>query len=216
MIDAATIQARIDRGSGIAAAKLGEACDWRRPVSALAGPVAATSLGTTKAWLNPDAAFGRVLPNLYGKPVLGALCDRSLLQVGDYLFAQSGTYFVIAAQPLLATAVVQCTSTITVSRPHGNTGAGPQPYGGRTASTDTPLMVGWPVSILASGRTQTGRADLPSDVPNKGMTGLLPSFPGVVLRTSDRIADDQGRAFVISAAELSDLGWRLDLVLSVT
>ena len=216
MVNAVGIQARIDRGSGKAAAKLGEPCDIRRPTSALDGPAPYTAIGSLLAWFNPDADFGRVLPNLYNKPVLGALLDRTSLAVGDYLFGQSSTYFVIAMQPLLATAVVQCNCTIAITRPYGDMAVGPQPYGGRKIGTDVVLMASWPASVLASGRTQAGRADLPSDVPDKGMACLVPAFLGVMLRTSDRVTDDQGRAFVIAAAELSDLGWRLDLVLSVT
>lgn len=216
MINAALIQAKVNRGEGIAAAKLGEACDWRRPASASAGPAPATTRGTLTAWFNPDFRFSARTPNLYGKPLWGALCDRTGLAVGDYLFAPSGTYFVAALQPLLATAVVQCTATISIARPHGNSGPGVQPYGGRTLTTDEPLMAGWPASLLIGGRAIAGRADLPADVPLAGVQALFPAFPGVVIRTSDRVTDDQGRAFAVSASERSDLGWRCELILSVT
>ena len=44
---------------------------------------------------------------------------------------------------------------------------------------------------------------------------LLPAWPDVLIRTGDRVTDDENRAFNISEAELTDLGWRVELVLSV-
>jgi hypothetical protein len=38
---------------------------------------------------------------------------------------------------------------------------------------------------------------------------LLPAFPGVVLRQADRMTDDLKRNFILSAIELTDLGWRI-------
>ena len=38
---------------------------------------------------------------------------------------------------------------------------------------------------------------------------MMPAIPDVILRPSDLMADDLGRNAVVSAAELTDLGWRL-------
>jgi len=37
---------------------------------------------------------------------------------------------------------------------------------------------------------------------------LMPAWPGVILRTSDIILDELGRKYVVSSAELTDMGWR--------
>ena len=211
-MDAANIQLKINHGEAIGALKVGEPCEWFRPYAALIPAVApAARMGTLLAYFDPDFKFGGKAPNLYGKPVLGALMDRSNTQPGDYLVAGSGTYFIAGQQPLLPTIAVQCSATITVSRP-------PQPitgrYSGRTEATDVPLLVNWPASVLAGGRTQNTRTDLPGDVQDKGYLVLVPAFPGVSIQTSDRIEDDQGRAFTVSSAERTDLGFRLDAILS--
>jgi hypothetical protein len=38
---------------------------------------------------------------------------------------------------------------------------------------------------------------------------LLPEAPGVILRAGDLIADELGRRYIVSSAELTDLGWRI-------
>lgn len=211
----ADIQALINQGLGFGAAVIGEPCTWFRP-SGPANPLdPANARGELRCYFDPDYAFGGKKPNLYGKPLYGALFDRTATLPGDYLQAASGTYFLAAQQPLLPTAAVACNATVTLTRPGGNTASGKQPYGGRRDSTDTPLMTGWPASLLRAGRTIAGKADLPGDVPDGGFEMLLPAWPGVTLRTGDRVADGQGRAFVLSSAELSDLGWRAVCVLAV-
>jgi hypothetical protein len=37
----------------------------------------------------------------------------------------------------------------------------------------------------------------------------MPAYPGIVLRTSDVIRCELGRKYVISSAELTDMGWRI-------
>ena len=163
-------------------------------------------------------------PSGYGKPIRYALVDvraptdgspGGALQPGDYITGSTGTYFVASLTPNEDPMVVECSATISISRPVGDTGSGPQPYGGATVTTDAPVMSGWPASVLRAGRTVAGRADLPGDVPDGGFEALLPAWPGTVVRTSDRVTDDQGRAFTISVAEVSAFGLRLVLVLSV-
>ena len=45
---------------------------------------------------------------------------------------------------------------------------------------------------------------------------LLPAFPGVVLLPADLMTDDLGRSAVVSAAELTALGWRLTVKQAIT
>ena len=214
-MDAAGIQRKINRGAGIAAKKLGQVCDQRRPFRAI-NPVGEDArMGRVMAHFDPDFKFQAQKPNLYGKPVWGVLLDRHATHVGDYLIGSSGTYYLVGQQPLLPTAAVECNRVVSLKRPGPSLRAGVNTYSGRTDANDVTYLAGWPVSILTGGRTQAGRADLPGDVPDKGAQLLMPAWPGVTIRTSDMVHDDQGRVFDVSAAELTDLGWRLELVLSV-
>ena len=215
-MDAAGIQRKINRGGAIAARKLGQAFDLYRPNSATAPLDPARRIGSLLAYLDPDFQFQAKKPNLYGKPIWGGLFDRTLTHTGDYLHGATGTFFVAAIQSILPTAVVECNAIVILTRPAGNTAAGKQPYGGRRTTTDGLLLTGWPASMLRAGRTVAGRADLPGDVPDGGFEMLMPAVPGVTIRTSDRVTDNQGRAFVVSSVEYTDLGVRAVLVLAAT
>ena len=81
-------------------------------------------------------------------------------------------------------------------------------YGGITAANTTPLMTNWPASIMASSGGTRPSASLPSDNLVPYWTVLLPSCQGVVLRPADLMSDDLGRNAVVTAAELTTLGWR--------
>ena len=59
-------------------------------------------------------------------------------------------------------------------------------------------------------------AELPSDTSVPYWTVLLPAFPGVVLLPADLMTDDLGRNAVVSAAELTGLGWRLTVKQATT
>jgi hypothetical protein len=203
------IQSLIDQGLGYGADVLGEVCDWRRPRRAINPIDEAARMGTLKSWFDPSFQFTGKAPSMYGKPVFGALLNRAPCRVGDYLTAPSGTYFLAAIQPLLPTAAVACNAVATVLRAAGNVTAGAQPYGGRTNATDVVLMQGWPCSALTGGKQEAGRADLPGDVTMKGYTILMPIWPGVVIRTSDRISLDSGVMVTVAQAEGTDLGWRI-------
>jgi hypothetical protein len=82
-------------------------------------------------------------------------------------------------------------------------------YEGNTPDTQTPLATGWYASVLQGTKGEKNEVGLPGDVRNPWWLILLPQIPGVTLRTSDLVSDDIGRRYVISSAELTDLGWRL-------
>ncbi len=173
---------------------------------------------------NPiKAAFEK--PSGYGKPLRYALVDVRMpvggvpadaLRVGDYITGSTGTYFAVSLTLNEDPQVVECNAVVDVLRSEGNSAPGKQPYGGRRTTTDDLLLTRWPASVLRAGRTVAGRADLPGDVPDGGFEMLMPAVPGVTIRTSDRVTDNQGRAFVVSSVEYTDLGVRAVLVLAAT
>lgn len=212
------IAAKVAYGYGKSGSKLGPVHTLYRPTSPLTPALAPQNVMTPQlqfiASATPDVKFTR--PAHYNEPLRFGLYDTTQTQVGDYIDGPTGTFFVISQRPIEAPELVFCDVVISVTRAAGDAGAGVQPYGGRVTATDVLLVNQWPASMVLGGRAQSGQADLPGDVRDKGVQALLPATMGVILRTSDRVTDSQGRAFTISSAELSDLGWRLDLILSVT
>lgn len=207
-MDAAKLQQKVYAGYGKAATRIGPLFNLHRPSSA-ANPVSpGTWLGTLNASFNAqDMTYGK--PNVYGKPLWYALLDGTLTQVGDYLVNDDKMYFIAAMQQTLPILAVDCNRTINVRRPQQQSGVGAVGYGGDIDSNETPLMTGWPASVLQGTKGEKGEVNLPGDVRNPWWQILFPAFPGINLRTSDIVTDDMQRRYVISSAELTDLGWRL-------
>lgn len=207
-MDAATLQARIYKGYSLAATRIGPAYDLYRPTSASSPVDQNTWLGALNASFNAmDMTYGK--PNLYGKPLWYALLDGTLTQVGDYLVNGDKTYFIAAMQQTLPILAVECNRTLNIFRPQQQTGVGAVGYGGDTDANETPLMTGWPASVLQGTKGEKNEVNLPGDVRNPWWQILMPAFPGVILRTADIITDDIERRYIVSSAELTDLGWRL-------
>jgi hypothetical protein len=208
MVSNVLVQARIDRGRGIAAARIGSPFTLYRPLSSSAPIVPGNALGTVMVLLDSGFAAPFKRPNLYGGPVWQAIMDASVTRAGDYISNGSDTYFLAAIQALLPVAVVVCNRVITVLRPAGNTGVGAQPYGGDVVGSEVPLMTGWPASVLNGTKGERGDVALPGDIRMPWAAILLPSWPGVVLKPADVVTDDLGRRYKLSACELTDMGWR--------
>lgn len=214
-MDGRGIAAKVAYGYAKSAQKLGLPHTQYRPSGPLRPALSPECRMRTVSFVasaTPDATFSR--PNTYGKAALFGLLDARLMQASDYLDGDTGTWFIASLQADAIPLVVQCNATISIVRGAGNTAAGVQPYGGRRTSTDVPLMTGWPASVLAGGKQEAGRADLPGDVTMKGYTVLLPAWPGVTLRTSDRIVSSTGEVMTIAQAEVTDLGYRIQATMS--
>ena len=199
----------------MAAQRIGPVYSLYRPSSAT-NPVSQTTfLGSLNASFNAeDMTYGR--PNKYGKPTWFCLVDGTVTQVGDYLINDDKTFFIAAMQDTLPILAVDCNRTLNVKRPAQQTGAGAVGYGGNTAATETPLMTGWPGSVLQGTKGEKNEVNLPGDVRYPWWQILLPAFPGVTLHTADTITDELSRRYVISSAELSDLGWRCTAMQALT
>ncbi len=204
-MDSATIQNRIYKGYGKAALRLGQVYSQYRPVGA--GNPLATVRSTFNASFNAeDMTYSR--PNKYGKPTWFGLFDGTQTKVSDYLVGPGGTFFIAAQQLTLPILCVECNRTITVLRPQQQSGIGAQGYGGDTYANETVLMQSWPASVLQGSKGEKSETALPGDVRMAWAAILLP-YAGVTLRSDDIVTDDLARRFVISSAELTDLGWRI-------
>jgi len=194
-MDGATMQALIYQGYGIAAQNIGLSFDQYRPSGANAPTDPANKLATLPAHFRVDDKLSKW--SSYGKALYSAWVDGRELQVGDYLVGVD-TYFIAGMQPLLPILAVQCSRTLSISRPS-------------TAGTSTPLMTSWPASLLEGSARGKDEADYPGYVASPQWVVLLPAAPGVTLGTADIITDDLGRLYFIESAELTDYGWRLKI-----
>jgi len=206
-LDSATLQARIYKGYGLAALRIGPVYSLYRPTSATNPISANTLLGTLNASFNAeDMTYTK--PRGYAKATWYALLDGSLTKVGDYLIGDK-TFFIAAQQDTLPILAVECTNTVNLLRPAQQSTVGAVGYGGDTAAGETMLMKQWPCSILQGTKGEKNEVNLPGDTRNPWWVVLLPYWSGVTLRTSDIITDDMSRRLVISSAEKTPLGWRL-------
>jgi len=211
MVTQATIQAKINYGYGIAANILGETCQFFAPSNPLDAIAATNYAGTLAVRFDPNFQFGATKPQLYGHPVWGAAFDRTDTNVGWYMVSQvSGTFFILAQQPLLPTAAVLCNRTVSITRPSSPT-PGPGYYGG-AAPAEGQITGKWPCSILQGpkGNEPVAGLSLPGSTKQPWAAILLPSIPSVSIELGDIITDDLGHRWDISGAELTEFGWRLE------
>ena len=120
-MNAAKIQAKINRGAGIATRYLGTAYAWYRPSGAGNPILPANKLGTVMVDFKADFDFTGKKPNLYGHPIWGALFDWGKVAVGDYMVGDLGTFFIAAMQLHAPAAAVSCNRVLTLSRPGSGT-----------------------------------------------------------------------------------------------
>lgn len=227
-MDGARLQDLISRGMGTAARQAGVPCDAYRPCGGL------HPLAETNRFLRVSAAFNAADPafreaNAYGRPVWYGVFDSAYTRPGDYLVecAASRRIWFIAAQPHLLPVVCVLTNRLaSFARPAPPRLPGINSYGGVLRNELVPLMSHWPASVLAGGTGEREPAELPSDVRLGGYSVLLPASVqngadsegrmGITLRADDLMTDDLGRTYVVSSAELSELGWRLLVKLATT
>ncbi len=205
-MDGTKLQAKIYIGYGKAAKRIGFDYQQFRATSAN-NPLSTTALQTLPASFTTKFTYGS--PNKYGEATWLGLFDAREFAVGDFLVGRQGTFFIAAMQDTLPILCVQTNRTVDVLRVGQDAGVGLGGWAGDKPSTETVIMQGWPASILQGTKGETNEAKLPQDVKTPWWAILLPAWPGIVFRTSDIIRDDLDRKYVISSAELSDMGWRI-------
>lgn len=211
-MDAAGINAKIYKGRGLAAKRIGFPCEVFRP-AAINNPLTQRITAIKCAFNAADSVYGK--PNLYGKPVWFGDFDGRVTQAGDYLVRQTdgNTWFIAAQQSLLPIVCIECPRKLRVSRAAETTSEGVTSYSGLSSPVDLPDVLGtpdflWPASILIGGRVNASTG-LPAGVREAAWSVLLPPSVPITLQSSDIITDDLGRRFTIESAERSDLGYRM-------
>lgn len=228
-MDAAKIHAKIYAGRGKAAKRLGFVYNVMRPI--LAGNPMTNQVAAINAAFNAgDSKY--LKPNMPGDAYWYADMDGRETQPGDYLVFGDSIYYVAAQQHILPIICVECNRSVRLTRaktPTPSSSSGNVevlPYSGSCDSTDemddvigtSPgnnggAAIGWPASILFGKNKMRNALALPAGTPEQiGWTILLPVSVPTVVQVNDRFVDDLGRVYVTNAAELSDTGWRIQVI----
>ncbi|VVQ19939.1 hypothetical protein [Pseudomonas fluorescens] len=206
-MDGTKLQSKIYIGYGKAAKRIGFDYQQFRATSS-SYPLSTTALQTLPVSFTTNFKYSA--PNKYGKADWLGLFDAREFAVGDYLVGRQGTFFVAAMQDTLPIYCVQTNRVVSVLRVSQDAPVGLGSWAGdKRATTEVAFMQGWPASIIQGTKGETNEAKLPGDVKTPWWAILMPAWPGLILRTSDIIRDDLDRKYVISSAELTDMGWRI-------
>jgi len=171
-------------------------------------------LDRSNRYLQLRAAFSRADGNFtqpvgYDVPVWRGHFDASYTQVGDYLVHGSEVWFIAAQHSLLPILCVKTNRIISITRlttPYTEPSTIPS-----NASATINVISDWPASLLGIGAQGKTPTRLPGDTAIPNVTALLPSTHGQILQPTDIVTDEHGTTGTIVAAELSDLGWRLNI-----
>ena len=207
-MDVAHLQDRLHWGLNRTAAILGRVTDAYRATSTF------DPLDRSNRYLKLPASFSRADGNFsqpvgYGTAVWRGHFDASYTRVGDYLVHKRDIWFIAAQDCLLPILCVKTNRVISVTRQVAqatavsNTGA--------IQNVTVEVISRWPASILGTGTEGKSPTRLPGDTAVPNMIALLPSFHGAMLQPTDIVTEEQGVSSVVVAAELSDLGWRLNV-----
>lgn len=213
-MDAARLQAVLDKGYKVAASRIGPVFTLYRPASATsvieAGNIV-TTMNASMANYGHQFAYGRA--ENYDDTYYHGLMDRAQAQLFDYLVGEQGTYFIAAMEPIKPPLCVRCDRTVTIKRAGGSgancEGVGLGSYGGTTAASEEAIMTGWPCSMQLRGGGAKGLANLPITTGAPSAEIKMPAVDGVLIESGDIVVDDLTRRYVVKSAELSALGWQL-------
>lgn len=209
-MDAATLQTKIYSGYAKAAERLGVSTYVFRPLQADAPftqPIATLKASFTAE----EFHYGK--PRKYGQAMWYGLFDGSQTQAGDYLVRGASIWFIASQALHLPILCVACQRKIRISRPVSQTAVGALPYQGRVEPKQKVVLgsqAAWPASLLLGAHQEAG-LNLPASVKEAGWIALLPPSVPITIQSGDVITDDLKRRFTVYVAELSELGWRLQV-----
>ena len=212
---AAKLEDAIQRGLGMAARHTGGEYRLFRPTRPHHALSPANQRLALRVTFSPLTGGFR-MPVGFGHPGWSGLLDTAYTRPGDYLVAaetpvgvQPAIWFIAAQQPLLPAFCLRVTREISITRPDGAQSIGISSYGGAARLQLLNVVTRWPASVLLSEGRGSTPAAIPGDITPGSWSVLFPTVGDVQIKINDRITDDLGRAAIVAAAELTDLGWRL-------
>jgi hypothetical protein len=208
-MDGSRIAALTSRGYAISCAHVGVPFQLYRSTTSSA-PISPTNLLAALSVAISTDSYRFKNPVAYSKPLRRILVDKSQTTAGDYLVSASQTLFIADQSPLVPVQAVVCNSVISVHRPIASTSVGAiTAYGGDEAELESVLASSFPCSVLQGTTGERGDVNLPGDTRVPWWTVLMPANPSVAIDTDDILIDAAGVRYIVSSAELSQLGWRL-------
>jgi hypothetical protein len=207
-MDADHLQDRLYWGLNRLANKIGQVTDAYRANGA------SDPLDRSNRFLQLHAAFSRADGNFaqpvgYETAVWRGYFDASYTRVGDFLVRKPDVWFIAAQHSLLPIICIKANRAISITRlvsPATSTSISPPPV-----ASSINVISHWPASVLGTGTEGRPVTQLPGDTKIPTAIALLAATHGQILQPADVVTDDLGTASIVVAAELSDLGWRLNL-----
>ena len=171
-------------------------------------------LDRSNRFLQLHAAFSRADGNFaqpvgYEVAVWRGYFDDSYTRVGDYLAHKHEVWFIAAQHSLLPVLCIRTNRVISITRqiiPTTGTSTSPA-----TTTVSINVISQWPASVLGTGTEGRPITQLPGDTRIPTAIALLPATHGQILQPADVVTDELGSTSIVVAAELSDLGWRLNI-----
>lgn len=216
-IDGTLIQARVNKGYAIAAAKTGLLHEHYRPTDPAPPLRLLNRVGVLPATFDAKPSYNFRIPALHKDAMRYALVDGDKVRPGDYLVGPAGTFFIAAQPPLQPVVCVECNAVLTLRRLVVPAGFGAIANRGEVAGGEDAIFSAWPGSLRYASRGRGDTVELPGDAPPPWFAVLLPAVPGAEPpRAGDILADEQGRRYAVTWCEVSSLGWRMEAQHQVT
>ena len=209
------LEDRLHLGLGVCARHIGRSADAFRP-SGASDPLAPQNRFLRLPAVFVSAKGNADRTNVYGEALWHGIFDASYTRAGDYLVMATGSYFVVSQEPLLPILCAKSNRIISVARPNMQTAAASNPYGGFRSSNSMTLIAEWPAVVLGEGRSSASTVGLPTDQASPNWNVLLPAIGNLLLSPGDLITDDLNRSAIITASELTTLGWRISARMATT
>ena len=210
-MDGTKVQNKIYYGYGKAALRLGLSFDIYRSVDGIEPLKIANKIGSIL--VSPTVNWNYTAYRKYDANDWILIVDGRSIHVGDYLVGRN-TFFVAAMQHLMPIMGVKCDRKITIRRPKsvGDKGnIGYSRYEAITAATFDIIAKDCPCNFIKGSRGDTNPVKLATDAKAPWFTMYLPKL-GQFLKVGDIVVDEYKQEYVVSTNELTELGWRINLL----